>query len=229
MERRYRRTKHPVDEGAYVAAAKAARISVAKSPADNLQRSFEEVAGDQYATWRKAQQVLHSKPTVYRSVEEYSTLVTEFSKFFVDKLPHIRNSMSTLLCSFPASYFQPRSYTGPFLTDFTPVTVEEVQRIVLSMPAKCSPLDIILTLLLKSCITSLTPVLSRLENLSFSEGCFPTNYKTVQVLPLIKKPGLEQSSPSNYRPNSNLTATSNVIEKLSRYTIVTTPTLPSGI
>ena len=49
--------------------------------------------------------------------------------------------------------------------------------------------------------------------MSFTEGCFPADFKTAQVLPLLKKPGLNAEQMSNY-PISNLTMISKVIEWL---------------
>jgi len=51
-------------------------------------------------------------------------------------------------------------------------------------------------------------------NLSFSQGWFPAGFKTAQVLPLLKKPSLDKEQISSYRPISNLTTVSKVIERL---------------
>ena len=45
------------------------------------------------------------------------------------------------------------------------------------------------------------------------EGHFPSLYKTAQITPLLKKPNLSQSSPTNYRPISNSTTISKIIER----------------
>ena len=44
-------------------------------------------------------------------------------------------------------------------------------------------------------------------------GKFPARFKSAQVLPLLKKAGLDRSLPVNYRPISNL-STSKVLERL---------------
>jgi len=46
-------------------------------------------------------------------------------------------------------------------------------------------------------------------------GKFPASYKQAHVLPLLKKPGLDSSSPGNDRPISNLTTVSKVLERLA--------------
>jgi len=82
------------------------------------------------------------------------------------------------------------------------------------MPSKSSPLDILPCTLLKSCADVFAPVMATLANLSLQSGKFPSCYKKAQVLPLLKNPGLESSSPVNYRPISNLTTVSKVLERL---------------
>jgi hypothetical protein len=50
--------------------------------------------------------------------------------------------------------------------------------------------------------------------MSFNQGHFPTLFKSASVTPLLKKPGLVKSLPSNYRPISNLNNISKVLERL---------------
>ena len=60
----------------------------------------------------------------------------------------------------------------------------------------------------------MSPLITRLANLSFTEGRFPDQFKVAQVTPLIKKEGLDPNDPANYRPISNLNTISKVIERL---------------
>jgi hypothetical protein len=50
--------------------------------------------------------------------------------------------------------------------------------------------------------------------MSFNQGHFPTLFKSASVTPLLKKPSLDKSLPSNYRPISNLNNISKVLERL---------------
>ena len=81
---------------------------------------------------------------------------------------------------------------------------------------KSSPIDVLPSVLLRSFATSFAPIISHMANLSFAECSFPTAFKTAQVLhvPLLKKPGLDNEQMSSYRPISNLTTISKVIERL---------------
>ena len=57
--------------------------------------------------------------------------------------------------------------------------------------------------------------MAHMANLSFTQGRFPSAFKTAQVLPLLKKPGLDKEQLANYRPISNLMTISKVLERLA--------------
>ena len=82
------------------------------------------------------------------------------------------------------------------------------------MPSKSSSVDFIPTSLLKLCPSVFSEIIARLANLSFSEGIFPTMFKSAAVTPLLKKPSLDPDNPANYRPISNLNNISKIIERL---------------
>ena len=83
------------------------------------------------------------------------------------------------------------------------------------MLSKSSPLDVLPTSLLKSCADVFSPVITRLANLTFAEGRFPSRYKNAQVMRFLKKADLDSSNPANYRPISNLSTISKVFERLA--------------
>ena len=109
-----------------------------------------------------------------------------------------------------------KMHVGPQLARFSPVSVKEVKDLIKSMSNKSSPLDVLATSLLKSCVDVFAPVIAHLTNLWFSSGQFPSVFRTAQVWPLLKKPSLDSMSPGNYRPisNSNLNTISKIIERL---------------
>ena len=70
------------------------------------------------------------------------------------------------------------------------------------------------TKLLFSHLTSIISIILHIINLCLTSGIFPQSCKSSIVLPLIKKPGLDQEILKNYRPVSNLSFLSKVIEKV---------------
>ena len=83
------------------------------------------------------------------------------------------------------------------------------------MLSKSSPLDVLPTSLLKSCADVFSPVITRLANLTFAEGRFPSRYKNAQVMRFLKKADLDSSNPANYRTISNISTISKVLERLA--------------
>ena len=57
-------------------------------------------------------------------------------------------------------------------------------------------------------------LVKHLVNLSFTEGCFPDQFKQAQVTPLVKKTGLDETDPVNYSPISNLNTLGKIIERI---------------
>jgi len=214
LERRYRRTGLEADRRAYISACTAARDSITKSRADQIKSKLDEVAGDVGATWRTAQSLLHNNHKVVYSDAECAHLVSTFCQFFVDKVNRIRDNIAAALQSTVRRAFTDRLYLGPALSSFQPVTTEEVRRLLSAMPSKSSPLDVLPCSLLKPCVDVFAPIITKLANLSMQTGKFPSSYKQAQVLPLLKKAGLDSSSPANYRPISNLSTVSKVLERL---------------
>ena len=101
------------------------------------------------------------------------------------------------------------------LSQLSPTTADEVWKVLTTTRLKQSPTDILPTSLLRSSVDVFTPVIAHIANLSFAECRFPAAFKTAQVLPLLKKLGLDKEQMSNYRPISNLTTVSKVIERLA--------------
>ena len=68
------------------------------------------------------------------------------------------------------------------------------------------------TFLLKESIETLLPFMTVMINASLREGCLPVTQKHALVSPLLKKTSLDPNELKNYRPVSNLTFVSKVVE-----------------
>ena len=108
-----------------------------------------------------------------------------------------------------------KMHSGPHLNSLSPVTTEEVNKLIGSMSSKSSPMDFMPTSVLKKCSGVFAPLIARLANLSFAEGHFPRRFKQAQVIPLLKKVGMDVDDPANYRSISNLNTISKIIERLA--------------
>jgi len=90
----------------------------------------------------------------------------------------------------------------------------EILKLIKGTPTKSCDLDPIPTQLLKSCIDVLIVPITRLVNMSLTEGVFPSAFKTAHVAPLLKKPTLCKENMKNFRPVSNLSFISKLLEKV---------------
>ena len=72
-------------------------------------------------------------------------------------------------------------------------------------------MDFIYTSLINSCSTIFSEIIS---NLTIYQGSFPLKFKLAQVTLLLKKPGLDKNTPSNYRSISILNHISKLLERL---------------
>ena len=80
----------------------------------------------------------------------------------------------------------------------------------------------------------LSPFISLLFRKSLSTGFFPTEFKEAIVRRLLKKSGLDSSQKKNYRPVSNLSFLSKLLERVAQARLETfldsndlMPTMPS--
>ena len=93
------------------------------------------------------------------------------------------------------------------------MTESEVKTIIMAMKSKSCKIDPIPTHIFKQLRPSVIPIVTKIVNLSLSKGEFCHMWKVAVVRPLLKKEGLDPIKP-NYRPVSNLTFLSKIIEKL---------------
>ena len=92
------------------------------------------------------------------------------------------------------------------------MTEDEVIKIIGEMSPKSCELDAIPSSLLKRLVTDLAPTVTKLFNTSLTTERFASNWKTLIIRPLLKKLGLKLLL-GNYRPVSNLSFISKLVEK----------------
>ena len=82
------------------------------------------------------------------------------------------------------------------------------------MNGNTSPRDSIPTTLMKECSSTFSSIIAHLVNLPFSEGVFPSAFTCAQISPIVKKARSDHSVLTNYRPISNLSTISKILERL---------------
>ena len=133
-------------------------------------------------------------------------LANSFADFFQSKIEKIHEIFVAI------EAYNSESNGTPKLCQFAPTTESEVKAIIMTMKSKSYEVDPIPTHIFKKLLPSILPTVTKAVNLSLGEGKFCNKWKVAVVQPLLKKVGLELIK-SNYRPVSNLTFMSKIIEK----------------
>ena len=145
-----------------------------------------------------------------------AVLAESFVTFFIANIVDICSRLKTLRNLNQPSVFEPTDCVieDP-LCDFKLATSDEVISLVMKGTSTFSPdIDVIPTTLLKANIGTLAPVLTRIVNLSIESSTVPKVMKHAVVTPLLKTTGLDPDSLSNYRPISNLSFISKLLERI---------------
>ena len=135
----------------------------------------------------------------------------KFSNFFVDKITIIRSKFpddNDLRNVHP-------SYDIPFLMNtLTLATEAEIKKLIMKSKTTSSDLDPFPNSLLKNCLDVLIEPITSIIDKSLQEGVFPDQCKKAYIRPLLKKTTLDKNELKNYRPVSNLSFISKILEKV---------------
>ena len=113
-----------------------------------------------------------------------------------------------------------QSKITPRLTKFREISEKELEDIIHQLPNKSSTLDAIPLWLFKECLPELMPIVHFIINESLTTGTFPSMLKSAAVRPCLKKSTLDADELKNYRPISNLTYLSKLLEKVVHIQLV---------
>ncbi|KAK6191061.1 hypothetical protein SNE40_002809 [Patella caerulea] len=126
------------------------------------------------------------------------SLATKFSNFFHDKIVTIQQSINQHDNSSLA--FNNPGYSCTLLGNFTPFTIDEIQKLVKSSKQTSCELDPISTSVFLTYLEILLPTITSIINKSLMTGTVPALFKSAVVKPLLKKPSLDPNILKNYRP-----------------------------
>ncbi len=167
-------------------------------------------------TYKIINQLLNkNQDKVFPSNFDETTLTAQFAEFYRKKIVKIRENLGAVdslnedNCKFVKQEFPDIEVMG----EFELVSKEEIVGILNSLGNKQSLLDPMPCKLVKLCHSELAPVFTKIINSSFQIGSFPNSLKTAIITPIIKSKKLDSDVLNNYRPVSNLTILSKILEK----------------
>ena len=220
FEKQWRKTKLTVHREAYVAEREAVKKLIETEKAAFYNEKIHECEGDQKKLFSIIDKLLNrgssSKLPQHDNPED---LVNEFSDFFDNKIKTIRRDLADLEhSSRPVSCPPMKDILPPNkneLHNFEPATEKEVLQIIkASSKASCSLDPIPTHFLVDHLLPVLLPVITDIVNASLSSGIFPELMKIALIKPLLKKITLNPELCKNFRPVSNLSFLSKIVEKV---------------
>ena len=97
---------------------------------------------------------------------------------------------------------------------FEKCTDDDIRLTIMGAPSKSCANDPLPTDILKKFIPELLPFITDMCNASLDQGSLPISQRHAIISPRLKKSGADSTDVQNYRPVSNLTFMSKVVEKL---------------
>ncbi|XP_073503957.1 calcitonin gene-related peptide type 1 receptor isoform X1 [Phyllobates terribilis] len=132
----------------------------------------------------------------------------DFASFFKQKIDTIRQSFCLKSPQPLPTPTQPSSSK----TTFSTITEDQLSSLLSKSHLTTCELDPIPSYLIPNLTTIFIPTLAHLFNLSLTTGIFPSCFKLASITPIPKKPSLDPSSLTSYRPISLLPYASKLLE-----------------
>ena len=104
--------------------------------------------------------------------------------------------------------------TDASFTSFQPCSIVEVRKLLIRSPPNSCSLDPLPTFILREFLDELLPFICIMCNVSLQQGLLPESQEAAIVTPILKKHDLDPDDVKSYRPISNLTFISKVIERI---------------
>ena len=178
------------------------------------QKSLQSSKKNPRSLYKKIRKLLGTEYSALPGTVDDAELAETFKGFFSHKIDVIRETISEekKFKNIETYNFEEARHDCNFDT-FESIVADDLDAVVNSMSDKFCYLDPIPTWLFKKCLPELTPILLYIINGSLSKGFFPKSLKHAVIIPTIKSDTLDCDILNNYRPISNLSFISKVIEK----------------
>ena len=180
-------------------------------------KAFNDCSSDSRKIFQKISELTGVENKHLPEASNTQKLSEDFKGFFSDKVSQIRHDVENLQkisgkdqCDDSEASLPCSSNFG----DFRVLSPHELKNTIKKMSNKFCELDPIPTWLLKNCLPELSKILLYVVNNSLSGGVFPEAMKHAIVKPSLKKYNADPDSLKNYRPISNLSFVSKILERV---------------
>ena len=153
-------------------------------------------------------------PTSLPSSESDTQLALDFSQFFQSKVLRIREELDrTPVHGDYSVEFHPQQSVRYLFLKFNPVDELSIRRYIRELNKTYCSLDPINISKITVAVEVAAPFIASLGNKYFEECIFVTSEKVALLRPTLKKPGLDVEDMNSFRPVSNLSFLSKIIER----------------
>lgn len=223
-ERHYKKnTTDPESKTCYKEKCIDAAIIIDRARNTFYDKKLSSLTGDSRGTYKVINRLLDKEYGADKlpNGKNNEDIANNLKTFFHSKVKKIYSSISEELKvnSDPVSQHISTSTTSrvdsinPEMCVFNRIDEDELLKVIHNMPNKSSSMDVIPMWLFKHCLTELKHSVHFIVNESLQSGVFPSLLKQAVIRPSLKKPGLDSDDLKNFRPISNLTFLSKIIEK----------------
>ena len=176
------------------------------------EKKVDDSRGNPRKLWKTLSNIMGKRRTSPTPASLDELTAEKFSKAFAKKVESVRTSTADA----PRPDFRDKNCSSSF-AHFQPMEIEFVRRSILEAPNKNCQLDPVPTSIVKQYSFDLAPFIANLCNASFRYGIFPATQKRALVTPVLKKSNLDASNTDNYRPISNLSFMSKLLERCANH------------
>ena len=214
-ERKWQKSKAVVDKTAHKNLVKTYLTTLNSKRKTFNSGNLDKVKNNKRKLFGLLNKLMGKEKSILPESNSDRELADDFSKYFSEKITNIRSiieqeqtthGVQTEDCS-------ECRFHGERLLQFELLNKDDLHKLISSMSNKFCCLDPIPTWLLHDCFEELSPVLLKILNLSLKFGSFPSLSKTAVVKPSVKDFKECTEVHSNYRPVSNISFLSKLIEK----------------
>ena len=215
-ERRWRRIGSDAARTLFVSARRAVVKQIYTCKIEYYQHQMSQCDGDQRHTFVLLNNLMgRTLDPVMPTSSSDDELASRFSTFFSEKITRIRSEIDAAFVNREFSVDFPLRFTRSLtFSHFRLVTEADVLRYMRETRKTYCSLDPINVSKLGEAYESAAPGVGAIINSSFDEGHFVASEKRGLIRPYLKKIGLDINDLSNYRPVTNLTHLSKIIDQL---------------
>ena len=216
LERKWRSNQLPSDRELYVHQCSAVNnlIDSAKSSYTTVISDF---SGDQRMLFKTVNKLLQKqKVQPYPSCfPDSSSVADAFINFFISKIDKTHNTFSERVPEndLSSSHTIDRPLCDVQVHNFQQVTLDTVRKFAVKTLTKSCDLDPRPASVLRTYFPIILPSLTSIINMSLKNGVMPCALKVAVLKPLLKKQYADFEQLQNFRPISNLTFVSMLMEK----------------